>query len=249
MKRIVSMLIALTLVLSFSMSIFTPASAIGWEGDSSIGSGTPPTNSSAAYIVDKGTMRNVPVKIHAFTTSSKTVRVEVGNSVLTLPVTHRMEGGTWVSTIKYTRNNAYVGYGFGSEYDALNGKAVFDITIRHYGPSVATHALKASGKYEVQSKAKLPVLSMTAKDNDFCYFATINAAQISASGFYGYFNTSFKMSTFDNDSSMRLRCSTVKTLQIKGSVSHGMNSSGGLAFSGTYKRMFSLIPIGISTTK
>jgi hypothetical protein len=246
MKRIVSMLMAMTLVLSLSMSVLIPSSAISYDGGNSTSTGVSAANPNAAYIVDKGTMQNVPVKIYAFTNSSQTVRVEVGNSVLTLPVTHRMEGGTWVSTIKYTRNNAYVGYGFGSEYDALNGKAVFDITIRHYGPSVATHALKASGKYEVQSKAKLPVLSMAAKDNDFYYFTTTNAAQISAFGSYGYFNTSFKMSTFDNDSSMRLRCGTVKTLQIKGSISHGMNSSGGLAFSGTYKRMFSLSPFGIS---
>lgn len=246
MRKIVSMLMAMTLVLSLSMSVLIPSSAISYDGGNSTSTGVSAANPNAAYIVDKGAMQNVPVKIYAFTNSSQTVRVEVGNSVLTLPVSHRLEGGTWVSTIKYTRNNAYVGYGFGAEYDALNGKAEFNIVICHYGTSVATHSFKASGKYEVQSKAKLPALSMAAKDSDCYVFATANAAQISGSGSYGYFNTSFKMTTSDNDSSMRLRCSTVKLLQMKGSVSHGISSSNGQKFSGTYKRLFSLSPFGIS---
>lgn len=248
MKKIVSMLMAMTLILSLSMSIFIPASAIGFEGESSRSIGSSTSNSAAAYVVDKGTMRNIPVKIHAFTNSSKTVRVEVGNSVLTLPVTHRIEGSTWVSTISYTRNNAYVGYGFGAEYDALNGRAVFNITIRHYGNSVATHSLRARANYVVKSKMKLPLLPETAKDNDIYYFTTKNSAHASASGSYGYFSTSFRMSTFDDDSSMRLRCSTIKALQENRSVSHGMNYSSGPAFSGTYSIDIFGTPLGIGAT-
>lgn len=233
MKKFFSMLMAVALVLSLSVGVMTPASAISYSGNSASSSSgttsTGTTNKTAAYISDVGTLSNIPVKIYAFTTSSSYVTVVIGNSTFSLPVTHKQVGSRTVSTISGYRANLV--YGFGNPYDVKSGAASINITVSHFGNSVPTHSFKANGSYNVQTAMKV---AYPTNSSDKTQMSAKSTSTLNASAEGGYYTTTLKVSARDSNTTLIMKTSYVAGLWSYAYTRHNMKLINNALLSGKW---------------
>ena len=156
MKRILSLLMVAVLVVGMTMSMTAPAMAA--------------EASTPYYLFGRGTLGNVRIIVYEFSNSDSTVRVRIGNSDFTCPVTHTPLGAPGASmtqsAIKCNFNRADVIFytGLDESVNTKNGTVTFDICIIHEtNAKVRTHILKASGSYEWRSRNKVTAPKDTTK--------------------------------------------------------------------------------------
>ena len=238
MKKIVSLLLVMVLAIGLAAPAFA---ATGSSVSSGSSVGTKPTQSNAPrfgsrgpvfptykYARGEGSMEKLPVRISAFSTADKTVRVQIGGSTFSAPVTHKQSGGKIVSTISFEGKNRAMRYGFGSKHDTNNTNVEFGIVVKHYGNSVGAHTIYASANYVFCSDFKFQIWDRSvAYANRGQSMTVSNETYAAGSTSQGYFNTEFSLKASGQQT---LSFSEVELANLNGKTP-GCRHSGS---SGTY---------------
>ena len=209
MKKLFSLLLVAVLTISLAAPAFAATGSSFSSGSSvsvgnSAGTGTStqanspryssrgPVFPTYKYMRGDGTMRKLPVKIAAFSTANKTVRIQIGNSTFYAPVTHKQSGSQTVSTISFEGKNRIMRYGFGSEHDTNYTNVEFVIVVKHFGSSVGSHTIYANANYSFCSDFKFQVWDKSVACANRSQSVTADNETFAAgTTSQGYFNSSF----------------------------------------------------------
>lgn len=249
LKRFLSLFMALVLVLGLSMNLAAPAfAATGYSSSSgisyststggssgvSIGTSVPANNSSSTwrYVYDESYMADIPVKIYCFTTSSRTVRVRIGNTTLFCPVVHK--GGKYgTSTITCELDKANLNLGLDSLHNVSSGSIAVRIVIARTSRVVPTHTLKATGMSQSKSvdKVRLPACSGSVNCN--ASFGMETTMELNGAVKGSTYKTEFACYTADEYTTLCVRNMEYRCLKNGKVWNYGVSNTNGTQLRGS----------------